>query len=616
MSQFAHAAEDDTMYHSVYRDDEDVQSLSFSVIQDCPVDQDNASSDNSFESSWTGISDDEDIETETSSPSEGKLSAGDLPLKEGEIRAIPDKVDAEEDNSHCSCGSQAGGDEEKDHGGVEFLGLVLALDDLPDVQHTEAIVGPEPLEDEPANLTSISTSLAALDAKIDAILSSITPPTQAQPDPRIKTLEKQLDSVQGLLANQKNFVSELELELGDALRDVEERDNAIKEHNNTISIMNDDQREREAQIQDMESKLAKANELLANEEKKRKDVEEKLKKGCHAKRKSDARDGGVQVSLVKSSTDVQAQAGAGVDVSNVSAVSDEYSLLSVKYKEAMREHETQLGLKDARIDELEHHLEEVKADLQASHDGMDRLRAKFEAQDAEADALEEQMRALETENELLRHKTDSLENEVTQLEGLLDHAVKRRDDLGAESREHRQATLGCRKEVEQLKSALEMKSEGITTLRKQASSFQNVFQQQEITIAELTQNAEDHKAETQALRIQLERSTSQLTDSQKMFKLSKKAQQKNFDAQIDSMNQALAAEKARSQEIADLEKATRKALELKEESCRKAFEELRRVRRSGEALKQEKETRSKYYNQRGGQGGHGFWQDKTHKSYK
>ncbi|KAL0064493.1 hypothetical protein AAF712_008550 [Marasmius tenuissimus] len=605
MSQFAHAAEDDTMYHSVYRDDEDVQSLSFFVIQDRPVDQDNASSDNSFESSWTGISDDEDIEAETSSPSEGNLSAGDLPLKEGEIRAIPDKVDAEEDNSHCSCGSQAGGDEEKDHGGVEFLELVLALDDLPDVQHTEAIVGPEPLEAEPANLTSISTSLAALDAKIDAILSSITPPTQAQPDPRIKTLEKQLDSVQGLLANQKNFVSELELELGDALRDVEERDNAIKEHNNTISVMNDDQREREAQIQDMESKLAKANELLANEEKKRKDVEEKLKKGCHAKRKSDARDGGVQASLVKSSTDVQAQAGAGVDVSNVSA-------------EAMREHETQLGLKDARIDELEHHLEEVKADLQASHDGMDRLRVKLEAQDAEADALEEQMRALETENELLRHKKDLLENEVTQLEGLLDHAVKRRDDLGAESREHRQATLGCRKEVEQLKSALEMKSEGITTLRKQASSLQNVFQQQEITIAELTQNAEDHKAETQALRIQLERSTSQLTDSQKMFKLSKKAQQKNFDAQIDSMNQTLAAEKARSQEIADLEKATREVLELKEESCRKAFEELRRVRRSGsgEALKQEKETRSKYHNQRGGQGGHGLWQDKTHKSYK
>ncbi|KAJ8089281.1 hypothetical protein AAF712_010749 [Marasmius tenuissimus] len=601
MSQFVHAAEDDMMYHSVYGDDEDVQSLSFSVIQDRPIDQDNASSDISFESSWTGISDDEDIKAETGSPSEGKLSTGDLPSKEEEIRAIPDEVDVEEDDSYCSCGSQAGGDEEKDHGGVEFLEPVLALDDLPDVQHTEAIVGPEPLEDEPANLASISTSLAALDAKIDAILSSITPPTQAQPDPRIKALEKQLDSVQGLLANEKNFVSKLELELGDALRDVEERDNAIKEHNDTISTMNNDQREREAQIQDMELKLAKANELLTAEEKKRNNVEEKLKKGCHAKRKSDARDGGVQVAPVKSSAGVPAQAGAVVDVFNYSAASDEYSLLSVQYDEAMREHVTQLGLKDARIDELEHHLEEVKADLEASRDGMDRLRTKFEAQDAEADTLEEQICALETDNESLRHKKDSLENEVMRLEGLLDHAVKRRDDIEAESREHRQATLGCRKEVEQLKSALETKSEGITTLRKQASSLQNVIQQQEATIAELTQNAEDRKVETQALRIQLERSTSQLTDSQKMFKLSKKAQQKNFDAQIASMNQTLAAEKTRSQEIANSEKATRKALELKEEDCRKALEELRRVRRSGDALKQ---------------GGHGLWQDRMHKSYK
>ncbi|KAK1228585.1 hypothetical protein PQX77_008372 [Marasmius sp. AFHP31] len=617
MSQFAHAAEDDTMYHSVYGDEEDVKSLSFSVIHDGPVDQDNASSDISFESSWTGMSDEEDIKGETSSPSQGKLSTGGLPSREEEIRAIPDEVDVEEDGSYCSCGSQGGSDEEEEHDeGDELLEPVLALDDLSDIQ------GREPLNDEPANLPSISTSLAALDAKIDAILSSITPPMQAQPDPRIKTLESQLDDAQRRLAKEKDFVSKLEIELGDTLRDVKERDNTIKEHNDTISAMRDNQCEQEARIQDVESKLAEANELLTAEEGKRKEVEGKLKKGCHAKRKSDARDGGVQVASVTSSAGVQAQAGAGVDVSNVPAISDGHSLLSVKYEEALREHETQLGLKDARIDELERHLEEAKTcrpDLEASHaillreahDEMDRLRATFKDRNAEADALEEQLRALETEYGLSRDRKDSLEKEVTRLKGLLELAVKRRDDLEVESREHRQATLGCRKEVEQLKSALEMKSAGIITLREEASSLQNKIRQQEVTIAELTRNVEDRKA----LCTELERSTSQLTSSQRWLKLSQKAQQKDFDAQIASMNQTLAAEKARSQEIANSEKASRKDLELKEEECRKALKELKRVRRSYDALKQEKEAWSKHYSQRGGQSGQGSRQDRIHKRF-
>ncbi|KAL0563847.1 hypothetical protein V5O48_018214, partial [Marasmius crinis-equi] len=515
---------EENLYHSVYQDGDDVKSLSLSLHEDT-VEHDATSSEISFESYWTGESDDEaDLnERNTASDAPGKgenkeVEADELPFFEGDIPAIfgllepqpsvavtwkPDASFSYLDDDSFSYCSYPGDSEdgESDIPPLQNKHLARYEDQLGGstpslslaVTHTGSSPGNTTHDKNPI---AISAPLAAIDATINTLLASVN-------NPSTRVTE------QALLAQLKN-------DLDDALREVLERD---------------------TKIVDMVAELKEIDTIFVNMRKlcmvQKKMLGEKLQMVHQA----EAQEGDARASPVVTATGVQTDGGRSQadpppgdqEVDYVSQLEAQIVALEARLRDSVVQQadlqaalghasDENLRLEAAYVERATRSSEDLRV-LQIAKDKLAeenrRLEAAFEERDAEAAKLKEVVRVLQAEKDKLAEaksllltqtgakisqldketvglteKNEALRKERDTAKGALEEERKRRRDLKAALSDASRASSDMEKTLDFLNAEVEKREKEKETLQKQLEAFRNDAENKTKTIATLKADGE------------------------------------------------------------------------------------------------------------------------------
>ncbi|KAL0565414.1 hypothetical protein V5O48_016608 [Marasmius crinis-equi] len=608
-------AGDETLYHSMYQDGDDVNSLSLSLDEDA-VERDASSNDISFESYWTGVSD----EQEERHHGQGKhldFKADGLPLLGEDIPSffglpgsqlsvsttlIFEIHHIEDDDSFSSCNPYSNNEDDDNdlaHPGCEnpqryqdssfTLGHYSIVDEHQFAAHVDASVAQTVPNEE---IVDIHSQLAIVNTKLDELLAAAaTAPllaTTASANERVQTLESQLASTQKLLTSEKLWNSKLELELGDALREVSERDAKIAMMEAAVQTdgdgKGDGQEEQrvlalEAELRDL---ITEKHRLEAAFEVR--DAEAtRLVEIVHALRAGRKAQNSVLQRISQRAKDVD-----GLTEKNLSLEKQCRNL--------------EVALEDGN--RVSSEMEKLKADVERTEKEISVLKAQSR-RDVEAERTKMNTLSFQKTGKItqLQIEVDSLKEKKTSLEREVDTSEKTREEGLARCRELEAELLEARQAKEEMVTEAEKKDQEITTLKRRDAASRSDVQKMKKTIEGLYRHKQLREMVHESLRTDMQQRDLQLAEAKRNVGIlrgqleeakkgcSLQAQKKasTLEAKQDTANAIIAqltrkldSENIRNRAIPDSEKLARRDMKAQKQANQKAEEDLTALRESYE----------------------------------